>query len=325
MPRIKVLRPGLQTSVQDLGRRRYEHLGIMVSGQLDDYAAGWANRLVDNPLGSAVLEITLLGPELEALDDGWAALAGADLGATVGENPWSPGSSRYLKAGDHIRFSGIKRGARAYLALAGGIDVPAIFGSRSTDLISKFGGFEGRALKAGDVLSYSGGEAHLVAAPVETCLWREEIRILPGVHLDRFSNDTWERLQTSSFRVSQHSDRVGIRLEGDPLTEEPLRGDAISEGLAIGSIEVPPSGELLILLKSRGSIGGYPTVAHIIQADWPVLAQLKPGDGVRLRGVNFEEAREALDEQQRWLNLKPTQVQNQSFLNQDHKKRTGSS
>ncbi len=308
MLRIKVLRPGLLTTVQDMGRRGYEHLGIMVGGHLDDYAAAWANRLVNNPPGSALLEITLLGPELEALDDGWAALAGADLGAYIGESRWSPGHSRYLKTGDRIGFSGIKRGARAYLAFAGGIDVPDILGSRSTDLVSKFGGFEGRGLKPGDVLNYHGGEAQLMAAPVESGLCREKIRILPGVHLTRFSQDTWNRLQTANFRVSPHSDRIGIRLEGDALSAASLRGDAISEGLAIGSIEVPPSGELLILLKSRGSIGGYPTIAHVIQADWPVLAQLKPGDRVHLRGVSAVEAREALEEQRTWLNLDPTPI-----------------
>ncbi len=308
MPRIKVLRPGLQTSVQDAGRRGYEHLGIMVSGQVDDYAAAWANRLLDNPQGAALLEITLLGPELEALDDGWAALAGADLSAVIGKSPWSPGCSRYLKAGDRVRFSRSKKGARAYLALAGGINVPHILGSRSTDLVSKFGGVSGRTVASGDILSYPGGARRLVFAPVETCLWSEEIRILPGVHLDRFRDSMWNRMLATSFQVSQHSDRVGIRLEGGPLTDEYLRGDAISEGLAIGSIEVPPSGELLILLKSRGSIGGYPTAAHVIQADWPVLGQLKPGNTVHFGAVSRKEARDALAEQQAWLKIKPLEV-----------------
>lgn len=294
MPRIKIVRPGLQTSVQDGGRRGYEHLGIMVSGQLDDYAAAWANRLVGNPREAAVLEMTLLGPDIEVLDDGWASLTGADLGATVGHQGWPCGTSRLLKAGEHIRFTGVRRGARAYLGFAGGLTVPSVLGSRATDLVAGFGGHAGRALKAGDVLTYAGGAGRLWAAPVPTCLCREEIRILPGVRLDRFPESTWERLVSQVFRVSRHSDRVGIRLEGTPMSTEPLRADAVSEGLAIGSIEVPPSGELLILLKSRGSIGGYPTVAHVIQADWPVLAQLKPGDTVRLRAVSRQEAYDAL-------------------------------
>ena len=143
MARAKVVSPGLLTSVQDLGRHGYEHLGVMVGGALDDFAAIWANRLLGNPPGAAVLEATLLGPTLEALDQGYVSLTGADLGATLDGSPWPPGSVRRLAPGSVIRFSSRRRGARAYMGFAGGIDVPSVLGSRSTDLVAGFGGLGG--------------------------------------------------------------------------------------------------------------------------------------------------------------------------------------
>jgi len=296
MPRIRVIKPGLQTTIQDGGRRGYEHLGVMIGGWLDDYAAKWANRLLGNDDEAALLEITLLGPELVAEDSGWAALAGADLGASLNGEAWLPGSNRAIHAGDRIRFGGMKRGARAYLAFAGGILAEEFLGSRSTDVVARFGGLGGRALKAGDVLEYSRNSAYPLMAPVDTCLLRPMIRVLPGVRVDRFPEGTLERMVSSSFRVSPRSDRVGMRLDGPAVTDEAMASDGISEGMAVGAIEVPPSGELLILLKSRGSIGGYPTLAHVIMADWPVLAQSKPGDAVRFCLVNLDEAQVALME-----------------------------
>lgn len=292
---ISVVRPGLLTTVQDAGRKGYEHLGVMVGGWLDDWAAAWANRLVGNPPDAALLEMTLLGPVLTVDEGGWAALAGANLGAAINGKAWLPGESRLLRAGDEIRFTGPKRGARAYLALAGELGAEKVFGSQSTDLVAKFGGIGGRALKAGDRLTVSGGAANQAwAAPVDTLQLGPVIRVLPGVRVDRFPNGTLERLIGGQFRVSAHSDRVGLRLEGDQVTDAPMASASLSEGMAIGAIEVPPSGELLILLKSRGSIGGYPTLAHVIRADWPCLAQLKPGDTVEFRLVDLAEAEQAM-------------------------------
>lgn len=296
MARINVLRPGLETVVQDPGRKGYEHLGIMVGGQLDDYAASWANRLLGNERDQAVLEVSFIGPELEALDAGWVSLAGADLGAAVNDVPWSPGTTRHLKAGDRIAFSGRKTGARAYLGFKGGLDIPLVFGSRATDLVARFGGFHGRALAAGDVLSYQGGTASRVKAPVATGLFSSIIRILPGVRIQRFPSEAFKRLVSEQYRLSHRSNRVGLRFEGRAVTDRAMPSDGISEGMAIGSIEIPPSGELLILMKSRGSIGGYPTLAHVITADLPVLAQLRPGDAVWFEEVSLEEARAALEQ-----------------------------
>jgi biotin-dependent carboxylase-like uncharacterized protein len=291
---IEVRSPGLLTTVQDQGRRGYEHFGVMVGGVLDDYAAAWANRLLGNPPDAAMLEITLVGPTLTVLEGGWAALAGADLQARVDGEPWPPGTARKLLAGSVVSFGRAVRGARAYLAFAGGLDVPPVLGSRSTDLVSGFGGFFGRALAPGDRIRFGDHEAEPARAPVDTCVWREVVRVLPGVRAERFPPTALERLTQGLFRVSPHSDRVGLRLEGPAVVDTPMPSDAISEAMAVGAVEVPPSGELLVLLKSRGTIGGYATLANVITADLPVLAQLRPGDRVRFTVVGEEQALEAV-------------------------------
>jgi biotin-dependent carboxylase-like uncharacterized protein len=266
----------------------------MVSGVLDDYAATWANKLLGNQPNAAVLEATLLGPTMEALDPGIVSLAGADLGATVDGSPWQPGTVRRLTAGSRVQFSGRRRGARAYIGFAGGIDVPEVLGSRSTDLVAGFGGFQGRRLAAGDVLDYADGFVQSMEAPADTCLVRDSVRVLPGMRVDWFPQGTLQALAAQDYTVSAHSDRVGLRLRGMPLSGAPPRGDAVSEGMAIGSVQLPPEGEPVILLKSRGTIGGYATIAHVITADLPVVAQLMPGDGVRFEVVDLPEALDAL-------------------------------
>lgn len=301
MPRIRILKPGLLTSVQDAGRKGYEHLGIMVGGWMDDLAARWANRLVGNPPSAAVLEITVLGPSFEAKDPGWIALAGADLGAMVNGVPWNPGATRHVAPGDIVSFGRVVYGMRAYLGFAGGIQVDPVLGSRSTDLVSGFGGFQGRALKSGDELCYGGGPAELVSAPHATCRVSTELRVLPGVRIERLPTGSWEKFLEGTYRVDPRSNRVGIRLEGSHIWSQPMAGDHTSEAIAMGSVEVTPSGELLILMKSRGSIGGYPTVAHVIMADWPVLAQLSLGSEVSFVPTDEETARALLRQQEMML------------------------
>ncbi|MHB1502322.1 MAG: biotin/lipoyl-containing protein [Candidatus Dormibacteria bacterium] len=305
MPRIKVLRAGLQSSVQDAGRRGLEHLGVTVGGWVDDFAPRWANRLLGNDLGAAVLEFTLLGPDLEAADPGWVALTGADMGAAVNGRTWPPGTTRQLLAGDRLTFGGATRGARAYLAAAGGIDVPVVLASKSTDLVAGFGGLGGRALQPGDEVRYMGGGAESVRAPVDTCRLESRIRILSGVRSERFPPESWQRLVGGSHRVTDQSDRLGLRLHGPAISDTPVRGDHLSEGMAIGSIEVAPSGELLVLLKARGSIGGYSTLAHVAAVDWPTLGQLGPGDEVRFVEVGAAGALNLLQEREALFNRAP--------------------
>ncbi|MGH7707311.1 MAG: biotin-dependent carboxyltransferase family protein, partial [Vulcanimicrobiaceae bacterium] len=212
--RICVIAPGLATAVQDAGRRGYEHLGCMVGGWLDDESARAANQLVGNLPTDALLEIALIGPTLEFPDGGWAALTGADLGCTIDGEPWPPGGSRRLPAGARVAFGSALRGLRAYLAVAGGIDVASILESRATDLVAGFGGFHGRLLRAGDDLTFAAAAAPfatLVSAPLRT---GPVVRVLPGPACDDFRAGALDDFLTTPFRVGLDSDRVGLRLDG---------------------------------------------------------------------------------------------------------------
>ncbi|HVA37485.1 MAG TPA: 5-oxoprolinase/urea amidolyase family protein [Candidatus Dormibacteraeota bacterium] len=312
--RLRVVTPGLATTVQDRGRLGYEHLGVMVNGALDERAAAWANRLAGNDDGAAVLEMTLLGPTLkvESVAAGGngraqgasasAALAGADLSCTLNGERWPPGERREVRAGDRIACGPARRGVRAYLAIAGGIDVPEVLGSRATDVLAGIGGLNGRVLRAGDVLPVGAragdgraGRYALFEAP-ETLMEREVVRVLPGHRAAGAARRGLTRLVDTWYRVDPRSDRVGLRLVG-PKVPAAVRGDEISEGMAIGAVEITNTGEPLLLLRSRGSIGGYPTLAVVISADIPALAQRKPGDRLRFALVDESEALRAWREQ----------------------------
>lgn len=308
MTAVRVVRAGFLAAVQDRGRWGFEHWGVPVSGVLDDYACQWANWLLSNPVDAAVLEIAAVGPELEVVSGGTLAWTGAEFEVTVDGEEWPSGEARLLGAGAHLRFGRRRRGLRSYLAFPGGIDVPVIMGSRATDLGSAVGGFLGRPLVPGDYLSGLGEAASLGRTERQTVRLSRTLRVLPGARLDRFSPHALTRLATQPFRVSDDSSAVGLRLTGATIDQP--RGDWPSEGMAIGSIEVPPSGEPLVLLTNRGSIGGYPVVAHVIRADWPALAQLAPGDSISFALVNHEQALAAFQEMQsrigRAANLRQT-------------------
>lgn len=290
MAAIEIRRPGLLTTVQDLGRRGYEHWGVAVGGAADEYGARWANRLAHNPPDAALLEVTVLGPELVVEGDVLAGLAGADLGAQVDGRPWTPGASVMLRSGSLVRFSGPRRGARAYLAFAGGLCAEPVLGSRSTDVEAGFGGFEGRALRAGDRIATGPAPPQdPLLAPVST-LWRPSVvGVVPRPGWASLLAPLLERPVT----VSPRSNRVGIRLEERLAVGGQVGGSEVSEGIAIGSVEVTPAGEVLILLKARGSVGGYPVLGHVPTAYWPALAQYRPGEQFRLRAMTLDAAHDA--------------------------------
>ncbi|MDE2572516.1 MAG: urea amidolyase [bacterium] len=229
-----------------------------------------------------------------------AAVTGADLSCTHNGERWAPDTVRALRAGDRIAFGPARRGVRGYLAMAGGIAVPSVMGSRATDLLARMGGLEGRILRAGDTLPIGDAEAHALSPgglyadlePPATLIEREIVRVLPGHRATGAARRGLQRLVDTWYRVDARSDRVGLRLVG-PKVEAAVRGDEISEGMAIGALEITSTGDPLLLMRSRGSIGGYPTLAVIISADLPALAQRKPGDRLRFTIVDEAKALEA--------------------------------
>ena len=289
------------TAVQDLGRFGHARSGVAPSGVLDSFAARVANLLVDNPEGEACLEVTFSGLELGVLADVVIAVTGGQLGTRVNGRSIRTWRSVRLAPGDILSFSAVEYGCRAYLAVGGGIDVPVILGSKSTNLGSGFGGLEGRALQAGDILCGSNPGLHLAAAdrhfdlnavPAYRNDW--QLRVLLGPQDEQFSSAGLDTLQRSVYRVSQRSDRTGIRLEGPEIQVRPDEPESIvSEGVTAGAVQVPGDGKPIIILNETIS-GGYRKIATVIGADLPLTAQMVPGDRVAFQVVSLRESREAL-------------------------------
>lgn len=284
-------RAGMLTTVQDLGRRGYRSAGVPLSGAMDPLALRIANLLVGNPESAAALEISFVGPEFEVSADTLVALAGADCD---GLPAWKPVA---VRAGERVRLGACTRGCRSYLAIAGGIEVAAVLGSRSTYLRAGLGGLEGRALRDGDRLPV--GVA--AAAPRVGRGWSIDARILPpysphatvrvlrGAQADEFE----PTLGTTEFRVSPQSDRMGLRLLGEPVTRR-VTTDLLSAALLPGTIQVPPDGQPLLLMADAQTIGGYPQPAHVVSVDLPLVAQLRPGDTIRFTEIPLADAHRLL-------------------------------
>jgi KipI family sensor histidine kinase inhibitor len=290
-----VREPGLLTTVQDGGRGGYRRLGVSGSGPLDAPAHAAANRAVGNPAGAAALECTVAGPVLEFLSPARFAVTGADLGAVLeradlGAWPVPRGAGVLARPGNLLRFAGRRSGCRAYVALGGGIDVPAVLGSRATDLQSGFGGLAGRALRAGDRLGVGSvaGEAPR-DSPAASHPTSVTLRVVPGPQADHFDAVTTTRFLSDSFRVAATSDRVGCRLEGEPLRHQGP-AEILSDGMLPGSIQVPPDGRPIVMLHDGPTTGGYPKIATVVTTDLPLLAQLVPGEGeLRFEAVRLED------------------------------------
>lgn len=292
---LDVLDPGLLTTVQDAwGRRAAARYGVSACGALDPFAAELANALVGNPPDAAVLEITLAGPTLRLGITTAIALVGAHLGGTLDGEPLLPGWSVLARAGSTLAFGDRQTGARAYLAISGGILVPTVLGSAATDLRAGFGGHQGRPLRAGDrlPLGVATNPAAWAGRHIPPTSSSHGVRVLPGPHLHRFAPDAMQQLHHTAWRVSGQADRMGYRLDGPPL---PRAGpaDVASLGLPVGAIQVPGDGRPIVLLADHQPTGGYTVLANAIRADLPLLAQLLPGDEVRFTPTTLEQARAA--------------------------------
>lgn len=301
---LLVRQAGFLTSVQDLGRTGYRESGVSVGGALDPHALKVANLLVGNEPGAAGLELTAGKLRLQASDDRLVAWCGGDFLVETAEATLRPGHVIELRAGEEMRITA--RAGRAWLAISGGIDVPPVLGSRSTDLRSGFGGFEGRALRDGDVLPLGSphrrGRCGSFSAPNEwssTRRARSLLRVLPGAQDPEFPPAVLTR---QVFTVTQDSNRMGVRLSGAMLKRSNDK-DLISQAVAPGTIQVPPGGQPILLLGDCQTIGGYPKLAHVITVDLSAAAQLWPGDEVRFMKVSIEEAHELLRERENDLQL----------------------
>ena len=308
-----VTRAGFLTSVQDLGRTGFRQFGVSTSGALDSFALRVANLLVGNDEGAAGLEITLGGLQLRFEDERIVAWCGGEFDVQIGSRALPAGHVAHLQAGDELKFGRAQIGCRCWLAISGGIDVPVVLGSRSTDLRANFGGFEGRALRDGDRSSVyatmAGGHRPRLqrisswTAPhdwVSPASRHPNLRFIRGVDWNRFNDVTIQRFTNHEFSVSPDSDRMGVRLDGPELKRED-ETDLISEAVAPGTIQVPPSGKPILLLGDCQTIGGYPKIAHVITVDLGVAAQLRAGDRVRFSEVSLQDAHRLLMERERDL------------------------
>jgi antagonist of KipI len=290
------------TTVQDEGRWGYSTLGVPVSGALDVPALRAVNALLGNDRTAATLEVTLVGPELRVEQTARVAVAGADLSATLDGVAVTPPCVMHASPGAVLRFGARRSGARAYVGFDGGIDVPLVMGSRATHVGTATGGLAGRPLMAGDRLGLGrpGGAtvSHLARRAAErsgdAVSGGVRLRVLPGPQLDYFEDEAIDVLQRTRFTVSTQSDRMGYRLHGDaPIPGLPRR-EMISDATFAGAVQVPPSGEPILLLADRQTTGGYPQIAVVVSADLPLAGQLVPGDWVEFRVCTRAEALAAL-------------------------------
>ena len=303
---LLVENPGLLTTVQDLGRPGYGPLGVSPSGAADAVALRLGNLLVGNEQGTAALEMTLVGGRYKFPEGGVIALAGADFGAMLDGQPielWVPHA---VRPGGTLELGLTRAGARCYLCIAGGIQVERFLGSASTHLLSGLGGFAGRELRKGDVLQFGAPEQRIrrrrISAKVlETLKPRKSLRVTQGPQADWFSEATRRAFFEGAFRVSEDSDRLGLRLEGTSLMPESTR-QMISEGVSLGAVQVTPSGQPIILFVEQQTAGGYPKIANVIGADLHSIGQLRPRDEITLARVSLEEARALWIAQERLLN-----------------------
>ena len=300
MGQIAVLRAGPLTSVQDLGRPHYRSLGVSRGGALDFFAAQIANLLVANPAEAALLEVTLGGLRLGFDDARGVAWCGGDFAVQIAETKIPAGRPAVVRRGEELKIGSSQWGSRAWLAITGGIEVPLVLGSRSTDLRSGFGGYAGRALQDGDELSLGkadplASETGRVApwgAPPEwaqTARRAPVLRVVRGAEWELFAREAQAAFRQTPFIVSAQADRMGVRLKGAELSRKNKR-EMLSEAVAPGTVQVANDGQPILLLGDCQTIGGYPKIAHVITVDLPAAAQLQPNDMVRFEEVAPAEA-----------------------------------
>ena len=293
---LKVLAPGLHTTVQDLGRAGYQAIGVPVSGALDGINLRLANALAGNPPGAPTLEVLISGPTLEiAADTVRVALTGAGASLAIGPEKarLDTGQSVTLPLGEIIEVVAGRQSACCYLAVEGGVAVPLVLGSASTYVRAAIGGLDGRALRQGDFVPMAMARASdrpelRLPSPVPAT-GGQPIRVVLGPQQDFFAEEAVTTLLDGEFRVSHSADRMGMRLDG-PLLQHRRGWDIVSDAIMTGAIQVPGSGQPILLLADHQTTGGYPKIATVISADLPIVGRRRPGDTLRFAAVTVETA-----------------------------------
>jgi antagonist of KipI len=304
MEGVRFIKSGFLTTIQDMGRPGFQKFGMPVSGAMDTYSLQTANWLVGNPRDSACFEITFQGPEIEFLCETVFGLSGAPLEASLNGKMIETDLSYRVSKGDILKTGSVKRGVRTYLSIAGEILVPEVMGSKSTYLRGHLGGFHGRRIENGDTIAI-----HTIGLPTEKKLLHEfrrfypnsqTLRIIPGTEVDHFSFSGLASFLSSEYEVSPQNDRMGYRLSGPAITHK-SSADIISSGLANGSIQVPGHGQPIIMLADHQTVGGYSQIANVISVDIPLVSQLKTGDKIHFKEIDFFEAQQLMEKQEQHL------------------------
>jgi len=302
---LSVLNPGAYTTVQDFRRYGYQQVGIPLSGALDSFAFAVANMLVENPINSAALEITILGCRFEVLNEADVAITGAEIGVTLNERPVECWRSFRVKSGDILEIKQVKSGCRAYLSVTGGIDVPKVMGSRSTYVGGNIGGYLGRPLKQGDIIKRGKGlllsqTRHLSSALIPQYSSIIDIHALLGPQ-DDFFDEGLKTLFESEYMVSPKADRMGYRLQGPVIKHrDNVQKSIISEPSVTGGIQIPADGQPIILLVEQ-TVGGYAKIATVISTDICKIAQATPGDTISFEQVTLETAHALYHDRQKLM------------------------
>lgn len=306
---ITVVKPGLLSTFQDLGRFGHQHLGVPVGGAMDGRAHRLANLLAGNPEHEATLEITLVGPTLQFHSAGCIAISGAQLNPALNGQPVPNNRPLTVRPSDILSFGVRQSGLRAYLAWHGGYVLPPVLGSRSTALRSGMGGFYGRALRKGDSIQAGAALHSEQLDALQKQLWnlkvylpailglmpRQSVRATRGPQTDLFTPQSVTGFFSSEFRISTDSERMGYRLFGPELNLENTV-ELLSEATSFGSVQVPPDGQPIVLMADRQTTGGYAKIAHVATVDLPLVAQAMPGEALRFTEISLSQAQQ-LDHQ----------------------------
>jgi antagonist of KipI len=299
MSTIQVIHSGFFTTVQDGGRFGYQKAGVSVGGVMDSFASRIANLLVENDANEATLEITMNGPTLRFETDALVAICGGAFRCALNGKPISMWKPLVIRSGDVLSIGACQSGYRAYIAFAGGLNIPIVMNSRSTHVQAHIGGFHGRALQPGDVLSL---RSNTITIPKNPIRWgiafsarnyikgkRKMIRVVKGPEYHMFTEQSQKRFFSSAYEVTTQSDRMGYRLQGQVL-ERKTNQEMVSEAVTFGTVQVPASGQPIVLMADCQPTGGYPRIAQVISVDLPILAQARPGDLIQFQKISWQEA-----------------------------------